>query len=79
VLALAMPRTIECPGYTPHSDNGIECKKVITAYRATKQRSNRPVEVRYVTPEYINGLERDGPRESDRQLSLARPDRDEHG
>jgi competence protein ComEC len=57
VLALAMPRKIECPGYEPHTDNGKECADTIATYKAMKQNSNRPVELRWITPDYIAGLE----------------------
>jgi competence protein ComEC len=57
VLALARPRLIECPGYEPHTDNARESSKIITAYREAKRNSNRSVELRFITPTYIAGLQ----------------------
>jgi competence protein ComEC len=57
LLALAVPRTIECPGYEPHTDNGREAARIIKAYKETKRNSNRPVELRTISPEYIKGLQ----------------------
>ena len=56
LLVLTRPTTIECPGYEPHTDSGRECSKTVEAYKATQQRTNRPVTVQRITPAYINSL-----------------------
>ena len=53
LLYLLKPEKIECPGYLPHTQAAATCKQKIEAYQA---RSNRPVEVKVISPEYIKGL-----------------------
>jgi competence protein ComEC len=55
LLDLARPLRIECPGYQSHSDCGIDCLKIIQHYRLMSG-SNREVEVKSITPEYIERL-----------------------
>lgn len=56
LLEALRPVKIECPGYEPSSDNGKECRRIIRSYEAGRQKSNRPVELRFITPEYIASL-----------------------
>lgn len=56
LLALARPEKIECPGYSPHTDGGVECYRIIEQYRNLRSKTNRPAEVTYVTPAYISSL-----------------------
>jgi competence protein ComEC len=56
LLETVRPAKIECPGYEPSSDGGKYCRRMIEGYRAQKRQSNRPVELQYITPEYIDGL-----------------------
>jgi competence protein ComEC len=57
VLQTALPAKIECPGYDPASDNGRDSRTIIERYVSQKRNSNRQVELRYITPEYIAGLD----------------------
>jgi competence protein ComEC len=56
LLETLVPAKIECPGYEPSSDSGKYCRQVIQRYEADKRKSNRPVELLYISPEYIDGL-----------------------
>jgi competence protein ComEC len=56
LLKTLLPAKIECPGYEPSSDSGKECRRLIREYKAQKGSSNRPVELRFITPEYIDSL-----------------------
>lgn len=56
LLMLVRPARIECPGYFPHTDNGRACLEILRWFRETRTSSNRPAELRYVTPDYIDGL-----------------------
>lgn len=58
LLGLIRPAKIECPGYDPHTANAMTCIEVINTYRAARVRSNRPAEVRLITPAYIDSLDR---------------------
>src|SRR4051794_20756279 len=51
------PAKIECPGYEPSSERGADCRQIIQEYEARTATSNRPAKLRYITPEYIDGLE----------------------
>jgi competence protein ComEC len=55
ILSL-LPTRIECPGYHPHTDNGIKCLRMIQSYQAKHQRSNRVVTLRQISPDYIKSL-----------------------
>jgi competence protein ComEC len=57
LLKTLRPTKIECPGYEPSSDSGKDCRRIIQAYREQTRNSNRLVELRYITPEYIDSLE----------------------
>lgn len=57
LLNLSRPLKIECPGYEPHSDNGVKCRKIISAYVAGKREDNRVKSHVSITPDYISGLE----------------------
>jgi competence protein ComEC len=56
LLDLTRPRTIECPGYEPHTDSARTSSKTIAAYKAKQERTNRSVTVRRITPDYISSL-----------------------
>ena len=56
LLDLIVPKKIECPGYEPQSDNGKKARRIIEAFRASRQSTNRAVKIQAVTPEYIDGL-----------------------
>jgi competence protein ComEC len=43
--------------YEPSSDNGKASREIIQRYEAQKRQSNRPVLVKYITPEYIARLQ----------------------
>lgn len=53
LLDMIRPKSIELPGYDPHSDNGWEALEIIRTFQA---RQNREVVVRSITPDYIKGL-----------------------
>src|SRR5262249_2163344 len=57
LLTTLRPAKIECPGYEPSSDSGKNCRGIIEEYREQERTSKRPVVLRYVTPEYIAGLD----------------------
>jgi competence protein ComEC len=56
LLETARPAKIECPGYEPSSDNGKDSRKMIREYETEKRKSNRPVELKFITPDYIASL-----------------------
>jgi competence protein ComEC len=56
LLKTIRPSKIECPGYEPSSDRGNDCRKLIQEYESRARASNRSVDVRYFTPEYISCL-----------------------
>jgi len=56
LLELAMPDRIEAPGYDPHCDHAEKAAELIRTYRDRHRKSNRPVTLEYVTPEFIEGL-----------------------
>jgi competence protein ComEC len=56
LLESLQPIVIECPGYEPATDNGKESCRIIRAYEAKKAKSNRATTLKFITPEYINGL-----------------------
>lgn len=56
LLEALLPTKIECPGYEPKSDNGVESRKIIRAYEAKRLRTNRPIELKFITPDYISSL-----------------------
>lgn len=57
LLQRTRPASIECPGYEPSSDSGKDCRKIIQAYQAKMQKSNRVVQLNFITPEYIRSLQ----------------------
>ncbi len=57
LLQTLRPAKIECPGYEPSSDRGEDCRRMIREYEARTRNSNRPAELRYITPEFIDSLE----------------------
>jgi competence protein ComEC len=57
VLEMVRPAKIECPGYEPSFENGKESRRIIREYERKKSLSNRPVDLKYITPEYIDGLQ----------------------
>jgi competence protein ComEC len=57
LLKTLRPAKIECPGYDPSSDNGKESRELIRTYEAETRNSNRAVELKFITPEYIASLE----------------------
>jgi competence protein ComEC len=57
LLLTFQPTRIECPGYDPHTDNGHACLEIVNAWAARK-RSNRPTSLQFVTPQYIESLEK---------------------
>ncbi|THD42372.1 MAG: hypothetical protein E7774_15980 [Bradyrhizobium sp.] len=57
LLETLQPATIECPGYEPSSDSGKDCRRIIQRYEAAKRTSNRAVNLQFITPEYIAGLD----------------------
>jgi competence protein ComEC len=56
LLKTLRPTKIECPGYEPSSDAGKECHRMIQGFREQTRNSNRAIELRYITPEYIDRL-----------------------
>lgn len=58
LLDLARPTLVECPGYAPYSACGKESLQLIEDYRNRRKFSNRGVEVRAITPEYISRLDK---------------------
>ncbi len=56
LLYFALPATIECPGYDPYTDSAAGCLEIIGAYRDDRRRSNRPPEIRHITPAYVKSL-----------------------
>jgi competence protein ComEC len=57
LLKTLRPTKIECPGYEPSSDSGKACRRMIQTYKQQTRNSNRPIELRHITPEYIDSLE----------------------
>jgi competence protein ComEC len=57
LLYIARPSAIECPGYDPITESATDCLALIGEYRDRQLRSNRPVELRHITPKYIGGLD----------------------
>ena len=57
LLTLVRPLKIESPGYEPHSENGIQCQKIIAEYIADRQTDNRQKELQVITPAYIGTLQ----------------------
>lgn len=47
ILKYLKPWKIEYPGYAPHTDNAIKCKRLIEAYQGYTER---------ISPDYINSL-----------------------
>jgi competence protein ComEC len=39
------------------SESGNDCRQMIQKYEAQKRNSNRPVDLQYITPKYIEGLQ----------------------
>ena len=56
LLQALRPGRIECPGYEPSSECAKNCSRIIIDYEARARSSNRPSTLRYITPEYIDGL-----------------------
>jgi competence protein ComEC len=56
LLEMIRPVKIECPGYEPSSDNGRTCRQILQDYRSSQLNSNRPAELIFTTPQYIDGL-----------------------
>jgi len=56
ILTDLMPTKIECPGYSPKSENGLKAFDLIQEYETAKRTSNRPASLKYITPEYISSL-----------------------
>lgn len=56
LLKTLRPLRIDCPGYEPTTDNGDDSRQIVREYKAKAVYSNRVVEVRFVTPEYISSL-----------------------
>ena len=56
LLETVRPAKIECPGYEPYSDSGKDCRRIVREYQARSGNSIRPVELEFITPEYIDGL-----------------------
>jgi competence protein ComEC len=57
LLALTRPLKLELPGYAPHSENGKESLKILSAYVDERRQDNRTKTMRHVTPEFIGGLQ----------------------
>jgi competence protein ComEC len=57
LLDMMRPLLIECPGYDPATESAIDCLELIGDHRDRQRRSNRPVELRRITPNYIRGLD----------------------
>lgn len=47
ILEYLKPLRVEYPGYTPHTDNAMRCKRLIESYQGYTER---------ISPEYINSL-----------------------
>ena len=56
LLRLTRPTLIECPGYEPHTENGIRSLKIIAEYIDERRNDNRTKTLRHITPEYVSGL-----------------------
>jgi competence protein ComEC len=56
LLLAFRPTRIECPGYEPLSDNGKTCRKILHGYEEAVRGSNRTVDLKYITPEFIHTL-----------------------
>jgi competence protein ComEC len=57
LLELTRPLKLELPGYAPHSDNGKDSLKILSAYVNERRQDNRTKTLRHVTPEFIGGLQ----------------------
>lgn len=53
LLRALRPTRVECPGYPPHRQSGKKCKGLIEDY---KNRSNSPIDVKDINPDYIKSL-----------------------
>jgi competence protein ComEC len=56
LLKTLRPAKIECPGYEPSTESGIDSQELIKEYKARAANSHRSVDIRYFTPEYISSL-----------------------
>lgn len=56
LLDLTHPSRVECPGYSPTSQTAESCLQLIKSYRIKRQNTNRSVDVKHITPDYISGL-----------------------
>ncbi len=50
ILDYLKPSVVEYPGYTPHTDNGVKCKQLISLY-------GQNVSVREISPAFIKALD----------------------
>jgi competence protein ComEC len=56
ILTELTPSLVETPGYTPHTDSGAACAKLIHDYRNRWTAKGRKVNVRSIDPSYIKSL-----------------------
>ena len=52
ILTYLRPARVECPGYAPHTDTGIECNQLIAEY----QRRARGAVIQHITPGFMRSL-----------------------
>ncbi|WP_148201739.1 ComEC/Rec2 family competence protein [Gluconobacter oxydans] len=57
LLETTCPTKIECPGYSPKSQNGFKSIEIIEKYISDSMRSNRPAHIKNISPEYISLLD----------------------
>lgn len=56
ILSRYLPKTIEYPGYPPHSDTAKQCLKIILAYQTASSKKGRPAKCIAINPDYVKGL-----------------------
>lgn len=57
ILEVYKPKKIEFPGYTPETDCGKNCRKMILEYKSTMESNGKSAECVAIDPEYIKGLD----------------------
>lgn len=56
ILSRYMPKTIEYPGYPPHSDTAKQCLTTILAYQTASSKKGRSAKCIAISPDYVKGL-----------------------
>jgi competence protein ComEC len=57
ILSKFSPKTIEKPGYDPHTDDGKDSEKLIDSYKEQRKQNNESIVVRRTDPAYIKSLD----------------------